>query len=225
MTVQQEQVEDHESFLRSIQGVVDSLREQTFALLTLVNEQHATSEAEGSKAVSTPEILKGRRAINEQVAILRHHNRHLAFLVRDTKAITGRYRAEVDRLHLSLQNLYYEQHHLEGEITGCEEYPHAYAQLPLFTEEDFLARYPEWNERRLVEEEDNGEQGLMKARILEEKREREELEARRLELVKQKAELVKENLKRKDDLGNLDKQLETFVEAAKPIQHIFEKEY
>ena len=29
---------------------------------------------------------------------------------------------EIDALHLQLQNLYYEQRHLRGEIAGCEDY-------------------------------------------------------------------------------------------------------
>jgi len=31
-------------------------------------------------------------------------------------------RQEVDKLHLQLQNLYYEQRHLQGEIAACESY-------------------------------------------------------------------------------------------------------
>nr|GFD57658.1 hypothetical protein [Tanacetum cinerariifolium] len=41
---------------------------------------------------------------------------------RRTKQETSEARQEIDELHLQLQNLYYEQRHLRGEIRGCEEY-------------------------------------------------------------------------------------------------------
>ena len=218
-----DQIQD--PFLQSILRTVDSLREQTSALLDLVSQSRDRFSANGVPLVSTPEVLGGQRKIADQVATLRTYNRHLARLARDTKATTGVSRAEVDRLHLGLQNLYYEQRHLVGEIAGCEEYSHPYTRLPLIAAEEFLTRFPEWNILRQEEgDADNvGERGLMRARILEEKRERQELEAKRMELVKRKAELVKENLRRKDDLGNLDKQLETFIEVSDhkntPLKH------
>lgn len=84
----------------------------------------------------------------------------------------------------------------------------------------------------------------MAARIDHEKAEREALEQQRQELLKRKAKLIAENKKRKDDLANLDKDLERFIDvsfhlrgallspaiiltmtlqAAKPIQKRFEK--
>lgn len=85
----------------------------------------------------------------------------------------------------------------------------------------------------------------MIARINHEHAEREKLEQARQELLKHKQALIAENKKRKDDLANLDQDLEKFVDvcacnymsrfhyslltsamqAAKPIQKIFEKEY
>lgn len=86
----------------------------------------------------------------------------------------------------------------------------------------------------------------MIARINHEHAEREKLEQARQELLKRKQALIAENKKRKDDLANLDQDLErfidvrfihislsfglqtngiTFFQAAKPIQKIFEKEY
>ena len=205
--------EVNDPFLQSIVQASDSLRDQTLALLELVNEQHATSQGEGREATLTPDTIKHQKVIASGVAKLRNQNRHLAHLVRDTKATTSISRAEVDRLHLGLQNLYYEERHLVGEIAGCEEYIHPYTQLPLISREDFLTKYPEWESRVNEEGEENGERGLMRARILEEKRGREELLAERTELAKRKQELVKENSKRKEDLGNLDKQLEAFIEV------------
>ena len=84
----------------------------------------------------------------------------------------------------------------------------------------------------------------MVARINHEKAEREKLEQQRQELVKRKSKLIADNKRRRDDLTNLDKDLEkfidvrppflfpkiplwiyvlTYVQASKPIQKIFEK--
>lgn len=53
----------------------------------------------------------------------------------------------------------------------------------------------------------------MVARINHEKAEREALEQQRQELLKRKAKLIAENKKRKDDLANLDKDLERFIDV------------
>lgn len=81
----------------------------------------------------------------------------------------------------------------------------------------------------------------MEARIDHEKAEREALEQQRQELLKRKQKLIADNKKRRDDLANLDKDLEKFIDvcltadtwisefiltlyqAAKPIQKLFEK--
>jgi THO complex subunit 5 len=42
---------------------------------------------------------------------------------REAKEATAEARREVDRLHLQLQNLYYEQRHLRGEIKACRDFP------------------------------------------------------------------------------------------------------
>ena len=82
----------------------------------------------------------------------------------------------------------------------------------------------------------------MFARINHELAEREALEEQRQGLLKQKQTLMAENKKRKDDLASLDQDLEKFIDvsadfdialgtkayaiqAAKPIQKIFEKQY
>ncbi|KAF1815970.1 hypothetical protein P152DRAFT_455691 [Eremomyces bilateralis CBS 781.70] len=120
-------------------------------------------------------------------------------------------------LHLQLQNLYYEQRHLRGEIAACEAYDHKYQQLPLIPVEDFLQQCPE--------HQTDDEHELMIARINHEHAERQALEETRQGLLKEKQGLIAENKKRKDDLANIDKDLEKFIEAATPIIKTFEKEY
>lgn len=63
----------------------------------------------------------------------------------------------------------------------------------------------------------------MIARIEDERAEREALEQQRQELLKRKQKLITENKKRREDLANLDNDLEKFIDAAKPIQKTFEK--
>ena len=65
----------------------------------------------------------------------------------------------------------------------------------------------------------------MIARINHELAEREALEQERQGLLKKKQGLIADNKKRKEDLASLDGMLEGFIDAAKPIQKIFEKQY
>lgn len=81
--------------------------------------------------------------------------------------------------------------------------------------EEFLAKHPEHAE--------SDENALMIARIEDERAEREALEQQRQELLKRKQKLIAENKKRREDLANMDNDLEKFIDAAKPIQKTFEK--
>lgn len=83
---------------------------------------------------------------------------------------------------------------------------HTYQQLPLIPVEEFLALKPEHAEV--------DENALMIARIEHERSERESLEQKRMELLKRKQKLIADNKKRKDDLANLDKELEKFIDVS-----------
>ncbi|KAF3399272.1 hypothetical protein DPV78_006255 [Talaromyces pinophilus] len=187
-------------------------------LLALIDP---TTAAASSTNPPSPEtilaISKQQKILYSLLAQLRGLNRDAVLRVRETKQATAEARQEIDRLHLQLQNLYYEQKHLMGEIAACESYDHKYLSLPLIPEEEFLALFPEHASSDAHE--------LMIARIKHERDEREKLEQARQELLKRKQALIAENKKRKDDLANLDADLERFIDAAKPIQKIFEKEY
>lgn len=82
---------------------------------------------------------------------------------------------------------------------------HKYMQLPLIPKEEFLALRPEHAEA--------DEDALTVARIEYEHAEREALEQQRQGLLKKKQGLIADNKKRKDDLANLDKQLENFIDV------------
>lgn len=72
--------------------------------------------------------------------------------------------------------------------------------------EEFLALHPE--------HQDSDPHELMIARINHEHAEREKLEQARQELLKRKQALIAENKKRKDDLANLDQDLERFIDVS-----------
>ncbi|KAI9783990.1 MAG: hypothetical protein M1839_002935 [Geoglossum umbratile] len=163
------------------------------------------------------ELFKAQKILHAYLSQMRGLNRQAVLNVRETKQITAEARQEVDRLHLQLQNLYYEQRHLRGEIAACDAYDHKYQQLPLIPIEEYLRLHPEDSEA--------SEHELMIARINHEHAERETLEQERQGLLKKKQGLIADNKKRRDDLANLDKDLEKFIDAAKPIQKTFEKEY
>jgi hypothetical protein len=85
-------------------------------------------------------------------------------------------------------------------------YSHKYLSLPLIPVEEFLAIHPEHADTDAHE--------LMIARINHEHAEREKLEQARQELLKRKQALIAENKKRKDDLANLDQDLERFIDVS-----------
>ena len=82
---------------------------------------------------------------------------------------------------------------------------HKYQQLPLIPVEEFLQQYPEHAS--------DDENAPMIARINHEHAEREALEQQRQGLLKKKQGLIADNKKRKDDLANLDKDLEKFIDV------------
>lgn len=83
---------------------------------------------------------------------------------------------------------------------------HQYTALPLIPESEFLEQHPEHGESTPHE--------LMIARLHNEKAMREDLERQRKELLAKKQALIAENKRRKDDLANLDEQLQMFIEVS-----------
>ncbi|KKY18007.1 hypothetical protein UCRPC4_g05210 [Phaeomoniella chlamydospora] len=213
--------------LTSALNLID-LKAQTLNQTEASAENDEILEAQTTDS-QTRSLLLAQKQLHSHLSILRGQNRAAILDVRATKSQTAEARQEVDRLHLQLQNLLYEQRHLEGEIAACEDYEiltnlfsylyensHAYAHLPLLPESEFLTLFPEHS--------DLPETELMPLRIQHEKSEREKLETQRQELLKQKAELVAENGRRKDDLKKLDERMEKFLEGAKGIMEVLERE-
>lgn len=91
--------------------------------LDLVDHVEANALTSGpSPPESQLEGLKHQKLLFVDLAQLRGLNRNAIIKVRNTKQSTAEARQEIDRLHLQLQNLYYEERHLRGEIAACESY-------------------------------------------------------------------------------------------------------
>ena len=108
-------------FLQSVLSTSARTREQCMNLID-------TAEANAISALQPPsldlqlELSKQQKLLYSYLAQLRGLNRNAINGVRNTKQVTAEARQEVDRLHLQLQNLYYEERHLRGEIAACESY-------------------------------------------------------------------------------------------------------
>ncbi|KAL9126267.1 MAG: hypothetical protein Q9217_004660 [Psora testacea] len=212
-----------DKYLQSFLEVSTNTREQCMNLIDLA-EANAVSASQHLPLEAQLELSKQQKVLYSYLAQLRGLNRDAILRVRDTKQSTAEARQEIDRLHLQLQNLYYEERHLRGEIAGCEsyeytelclrhyqaradalDYSHKYQQLPLIPAEKFLEKQPEHAE--------DDEKTLMFARINHELAEREAFEQERQVLLKKKQTLIAENQKRKDDLASLDQDLEKFIDV------------
>ena len=106
--------------LRTLLDISSQAREQALGLLDLVSSTPNPPSAEAQIQIS-----KQQKLLYGYLAQLRGSVRDATFGARDTKAATAEARQEVDRLHLQLQNLFYEQQHLQGEIAACESYEYA----------------------------------------------------------------------------------------------------
>lgn len=111
-----------EPSLVAVLQISDQARDQASALVNLAEQPH--NEASAPAEIQS-EIAKQQKLLFTTMAHLRGLHRNASLSARETKAETAEARQEVDRLHLQLQNLYYEQRHLQGEITACESYEYA----------------------------------------------------------------------------------------------------
>jgi len=106
-----------EPSLAMVLQISGQAREQAAALVSLLKQ---------GLEEDTPELRaqtsKAQKLLISTISHLRGLHRNANLAARETKAQTADARQEVDRLHLQLQNLYYEQRHLEGEIAACESY-------------------------------------------------------------------------------------------------------
>ncbi|EXJ96189.1 hypothetical protein A1O1_01315 [Capronia coronata CBS 617.96] len=199
--------------LQPLRNTSEATLAQTLSVLAWLEDKASTSTPSLQDKL---DLAQQQKILNAYLAKLRGLHRQAAFGARSTKQETAEARQQVDRLLLQLQNLYYEQRHLMGEIAACEGYDHAYMHLPLRPLDEYLAIFPE--QAGLPEHD------LMPLRIEHEKQERERMEHERLELVKIKDGLVKENTKTKDELRKMDERLEAMIDGFKSLEEGLQKD-
>jgi THO complex subunit 5 len=110
--------------LRSFLQTSQHAREQALGLADrLAAISAANPNANANAPLTTDEqvtLSKEQKLLNTNLSHLRGLHRAAYLAARDTKSQTADARHEVDVLHLQLQNLDYEQRHLQGEIAACE---------------------------------------------------------------------------------------------------------
>ncbi|KAE9992507.1 DNA replication licensing factor [Venturia inaequalis] len=197
--------------LRSVLQAADRACEQCIAILDLIQANR------NPKASSTYEqdLSNQQKVLYSHLAVVRGLNRKALLNARKTKQETTDARQEVDKLHLQLQNLYYEQRHFRGEITVCKNYDHSYERLPMIDLDEFLKIHPQYAGA--------SEHDQMLARIEHEHSVRVALEETRQGLLKKKQTFIAENNKRKEILAGLDKSVEKWMEGAKVVEQEFVK--
>ena len=104
--------------LTDVLQISQRTRDQAIGLVDRVDQ----ASSGPAPAAASDELSKEQKLLFTNIAQLRGLHRAACFSARETKASTAEARQEVDRLHLQLQNLYYEQRHLQGEIAACESY-------------------------------------------------------------------------------------------------------
>lgn len=108
-------------YLQSVLDISTNTRQQCMNLIDLA-EANAIAASQTQSLEVQLERSKQQKLLYSYVAQLRGLNRNAIIKVRDTKQTTAEARQEIDRLHLQLQNLYYEERHLRGEIMACDSY-------------------------------------------------------------------------------------------------------
>lgn len=89
-------------------------------ILDLINTDAEADVESPSSQIERSRALKRLLAVMAQLKTVHRTN---VMDARDSKQDSVLARQEVDRLHLQLQNLYYEQRHLRGEIAACRDFP------------------------------------------------------------------------------------------------------
>ena len=110
--------------LLSALAAADRARRQGQEIIQLLDSYHSDSSQEFASLPEDVEmqVARAQRQISGELGKVRTLHRRALQGIREEKAKTAEARHEVDTLHLQLQNLYYEQRHLNGEINACESY-------------------------------------------------------------------------------------------------------
>lgn len=106
----------------NLSSVLAASRETRLQALALIDQLASVGSLDSAPRDVQTEASKHQKLLITNLAQLRGLHRASQFGARQTKTQTSEARQEVDTLHLQLQNLYYEQRHLQGEIAACESY-------------------------------------------------------------------------------------------------------
>ncbi len=196
--------------LQSVLAAAAQAQQQSLAILDLIAESKVASWDTSSQL----ELSRQHKTLTTHLANLRGLNRKAILTARTTKQETAEARQEIDSLHLQLQNLYYEQRHLHGEIAACEDYKHTYTNIAMVPQDEFVSQHPEHAE--------SSEHDVTVARIEDEHQQRLKLEESRQALVKRKEALVKDTNARKDELAKLDAEMEKWVAGQENVRKLFD---
>ena len=113
-------------YLVKVLETVSATREESLTVMDLVTTHLRTSsqsaEQDASSSEAQLQLSKLQKRLYARLSLLRGQNRTALLKVRETKQATAEARQEVDRLHLQLGNLYYEEKHFRGEVLACESY-------------------------------------------------------------------------------------------------------
>ncbi|KAL6299689.1 Fms-interacting protein-domain-containing protein [Sparassis latifolia] len=146
-------------------------------------------------------------------ARLKALNRAANAATRTHKQATADARHDMDQTYLGLQNLLYEKRHLEREIEKCQQFASVYQDIPLYSVEEFIRLAPEHAKKERVL---NDEHELMLNRLSFELAERQRLDQKQKELVKQKEELLKESKVQLATMDNVKVQIDTLIKVSTP---------
>lgn len=106
-------------FLQSVLASAAATQAQCMSILDFLEHNRISSDPPEELQI---ELSKHQKPLIANLAQLRGLHRKAVCDARATKQQTAEAKSEIDTLHLQLQNLFYEQRHLQGEITACEGY-------------------------------------------------------------------------------------------------------
>ncbi|OSX60394.1 hypothetical protein POSPLADRAFT_1147373 [Postia placenta MAD-698-R-SB12] len=145
-------------------------------------------------------------------ARLKALNRAANAATRAHKQATADARHEMDQTYLGLQNLLYEKRHLEREIEKCRQFASIYQDIPLYAVEEFVMLAPEEARTEGVLAD---EHQLMLNRLSFELAERQRLDQRQKELLRQKEEMLKEGKAKLATMDSVQSQVDALIRMYK----------
>lgn len=107
-----------DAFLQSVLQAAADARQQCLQMLDFIDQNRAAQPDLDAEM----QLSRQQKLLHSNLAKLRGLNRRALLETRNTKQQTQEAKSEIDSLHLHLQNLYYEQRHLIGDIAACQGY-------------------------------------------------------------------------------------------------------